>query len=207
MSFFKRLFGSKKEVTTDVTEDKTPKKNKFLPKKQIDDYDKQFVVNFTNNEGKFIYLLDLPSIYETLTNIITENCWLDVGCSDANLMYLLKDRGLNLAKTFLGQDFIFVPCEYLVADAGAIVFSSKQIGENRMDKLPDNFVVYARTSQLVRNLDEAMRSLKNKYKNHFPSNITTLKTFSDNNEEDIDFRNYGSVSKNVYLLLLEDLQT
>lgn len=207
MSFLKRLFSSKKEASANVAEEKTPKKNKFTPEKPIDDYDKQFVVNFTNNEGKFIYLLDLPAIYETLTSIISENSWLDVGCSDANLMYLLKDRGLNLAETFLGQDFIFVPCEYLVADTGAIVFSSKQIGENRMEKLPANFVVYARTSQLVRNLDEAMQSLKNKYKNNFPSNITTLKTFSTNEEEDIDFRNYGSVSKNVYLLLLEDLQT
>ncbi len=207
MSFFKRLFGSKKETTANVVQENKPKENSLISKKEVEAYDKQFVINFTKNGGKFIYTLDLTAINEALSNIITENQWLDAGCSDANLNHLLKDRSLNLTKEFLGQDFVFVPCEYLVADTGAIVFSSHQLGENRMDKLPDNFIIYSRTSQLVRNLDEAMRSLKNKYKNNFPSNITTLKTFSAINNEDTDFRNYGSVSKNVYLLLLEDLQT
>ncbi len=207
MSFFKRLFGSKKETTANVVQENKPKENSLISKKEVEAYDKQFVVNFTKNGGKFIYTLDLTAINEALSNIIAENQWLDVGCTDANLNHLLKNRNLNLTTEFLGQDFVFVPCEYLVADTGAIVFSSRQLGENRMDKLPDNFIIYSRTSQLVRNLDEAMRSLKNKYKNNFPSNITTLKTFSAINNEDTDFRNYGSVSKNVYLLLLEDLQT
>jgi hypothetical protein len=143
-------------------------------------------------------------VQDALVNIIDENQWLDAGCNNSNLNHLLKGKGLQLSQDFLGQDFIFIPCESLVADRGALVFSSKQIGEERLDKLPDNLIVYSTTSQLVRNIDESMRSLKRKYKNNFPSNITTLKTF-ENIEGENDFRNYGNVSKNLYLLLLEDL--
>ena len=200
----KRLFGSKKTTSKEVVKESTVSKNPMIPEEEIESYDKQFVINFKKNGGKFIYITNITDLHEALFNIIEENQWLDVGCSNPTLNHLLKDKELNLSQEFFGQDFIFIPCEYLVADRGAIVFSSKQIGEKRLDKLPDNLVVYSTTSQLVRNLDESMSSLKRKYKNNFPSNITTLKTF-ENIEGENDFRSYGNISKNVYLLLLEDL--
>lgn len=203
MSFFKRLFGSKKEkvISTESLDKKTEKVTDSFA---TDSYDRQFVLNFKANGGKFIYVIDLPQIETAITNIIEENQWLDAGCENQNLQHLLKNRNLNLSQDFKGQDFIFIPCEYLVADKGAIIFSSKQIGEERIEKLPENIIVYGRTSQIVRNIDESMRSMKQKYKSGFPSNITTLKTFEDNTDEN-DFRSYGNVSKNLYLLLLEDL--
>jgi L-lactate utilization protein LutC len=204
MSFLKRIFGSKKVTSKEVTKESNALKNAMLPEEDIESYDKQFVINFKKNGGKFIYVTTIDELQDALENIIEENQWLDVGCNNPTLNHLLKHKGLNMTTDFLGQDFIFIACEYLVADRGALVFSSKQIGEERLDKLPDNFIVYSTTSQLVRNIDKSMRSLKRKYKNNFPSNITTLKTF-ENIEGENDFRNYGNVSKNLYLLLLEDL--
>ena len=61
----------------------------------------------------------------------------------------------------------------------------------------------AATSQLVDTIGEGLRGIKSKSKNKIPSNITTIKTFEDKQES--DFMSYGSTSKNVYLLLLEDL--
>jgi len=203
MNFLKRIFGSKTATSDEVAKEPVSK-NPMLPEEDIESYDKQFVINFKKNGGKFIYITDIDGVQDTLVNIIDENQWLDAGCNSPTLNHLLKHKGLNLSADFLGQDFIFIPCEYLVADRGALVFSSKQIGEERLDKLPDNIIVYSTTSQLVRDIDESMRSLKRKHKNNFPSNITTLKTFEDIEGEN-DFRNYGNVSKNLYLLLLEDL--
>ena len=205
MSFLKRIFGLNKSVSKqEAVQQPSAKKNKYLPEKPVDFYDKQFVINFKKNGGKFIYVTNLDELNDTLTNILAENQWDKIGCKNPNLKHLLKHRDLKTVNEYVNQDAVFVACEYLVASSGAIVFSAKQIGEKPLDQLPDNFIVYATTSQLVRSIDDSMRSMKQKYKNNFPSNIRTLKTFEDNNEDN-DFRKYGNVSKNLYLLLLEDL--
>ena len=94
-------------------------------------------------------------------------------------------------------------CEALVADNGSILISSNQIKEKKLKELPDNFIVYATTSQLVENIGEVLRGIKNKNQDKLPSNITTIKHFEIKEEK--DFMTYGSSSKNLYLLLLEDL--
>ena len=70
-------------------------------------------------------------------------------------------------------------------------------------KLPSNFVIFATTSQLVESISEGLRIIKNKSKQYIPSNITTIQDFENNKEK--DFMSYGSSTKNLYLLLLEDL--
>ena len=80
---------------------------------------------------------------------------------------------------------------------------SHQIKEKKLNDLPDNFVIFATTSQLVGTIGEGLRGIKNKYKSQIPSNIPTIKHFKVKEEK--DFLSYGSSSKNLYLLLLEDL--
>jgi hypothetical protein len=48
-----------------------------------------------------------------------------------------------------------------------------------------------------------LRIIKNHCKGKIPSNITTIQDFESNKEK--DFMSYGSSTKNLYLLLLEDL--
>jgi hypothetical protein len=49
---------------------------------------------------------------------------------------------------------------------------------------------------------DGLQQIKKRYEKNFPSNITTFKYFEKAKEE--DFLHYGSVAKNLYLLLLED---
>ena len=93
--------------------------------------------------------------------------------------------------------------EYLIAEKGSILVWSNQIKEKKLNDLPDNFVILATTSQLVGSIGEGLRGIKNKYMSNIPSNITTIKHFQVLEEK--DFLSYGSSSKNLYLLLLEDL--
>ena len=81
--------------------------------------------------------------------------------------------------------------------------SSNQIAEKKLHELPSNFVIYATTSQMVESIGEGLRGIKSKNREKIPTNITTIKHFKT--AEDKDFLTYGSSSKNLYLLLLEDL--
>jgi len=57
---------------------------------------------------------------------------------------------------------------------------------------------------LVDSISEALKTIKEKYRKNIPNNITALKHFQPTTKNKNDFLSYGSASKNVYLLLLED---
>jgi len=67
-----------------------------------------------------------------------------------------------------------------------------------------NIVVFGTTSQIVNAIGEGLRLIKNRNAGHIPTNITTIKNFEAKTDEK-DFMTYGSSTKNLYLLLLEDL--
>jgi hypothetical protein len=77
--------------------------------------------------------------------------------------------------------------------------------EKKVNELPSNVVVYATTSQLVESIGEGLKIIKKKYGPKIPANITTLKHFQATEANSDDFLTYGSSTKNLYLLLLEDL--
>ena len=91
-----------------------------------------------------------------------------------------------------------------MAHNGSILVCSHQIKEKKLDELPSNLIVFATTSQLVDSISEALKIIKERYQKNIPNNITTLKHFQQTPENKDDFLSYGSASKNVYLLLLED---
>ena len=95
-----------------------------------------------------------------------------------------------------------LPNEIVIADDGSILISSNQVAEKKLDELPGDIIILAKTDQLINNISEGLSGIKNNSKS-IPSNITNLKHFKDCNDK--DFLSYGSSSKNLYLLLLEDL--
>ena len=99
--------------------------------------------------------------------------------------------------------FFLSPCEALISKNGSILLSSNQIKEKNLKELPSNFIVFATTSQLVESISEGLRIIKNQSTKYIPSNITTIQDFETEKEK--DFMSYGSSTKNLYLLLLEDL--
>ncbi len=56
---------------------------------------------------------------------------------------------------------------------------------------------------MMESISEGLRKIKNQSENYIPTNITTIQDFETEKEK--DFMSYGSSTKNLYLLLLEDL--
>jgi len=197
MNFFKKIFSSNKESE----EKETPiKANTNLP------IDEMFVKNFTNNEGKFLYATTQEEINQYLKKILEENNWEDVLCYDSDLEKLLFIVEAN-AKTNQTNNKVpfFTYCEQLIAENGSILFTSNQISETKLQDLPIHFIVFAKTSQIVKNRDDALTNIKLHYKKNIPSNISSVKNYNPNKKSD-DFMDYGNNNaKNLYLLLLEDL--
>ncbi|SHH29341.1 LUD domain-containing protein [Winogradskyella jejuensis] len=202
MSLFRKIFGGK----TPGSEEKVPndERSKYMPEIKLP-VDERFTINFKANGGKFLYCENIEEVYNSFENIIAENKWEDkkVFLLDDRLEDLFKGFELKTTKKTSDSSYFFTTCEHLISDDGSLLISSKQIAEKKLKELPANFVVYATTSQLVENIGEGLKGIKNNNKSKIPTNITTIKHFKTN--EDKDFLTYGSSAKNLYLLLLEDL--
>lgn len=198
MSLFKKLFRKTKEPESPKEE-----RSKYLPEVPLPT-DEKFTYYFRKNGGKFLYCENVDELDEAFDNILLENDWYEkeVFCTDKTLISKFSNSNLKFG-TNTGAAFFLSRCESLVADAGALLISSNQIKEKKLKDLPDNFIIFATTSQLVDTIGEGLRIIKSANKNNIPSNITTIKNFESKKEN--DFMTYGSSSKNLYLLLLEDL--
>lgn len=202
MSLFRKIFGLKSDQSSE--EIKSNDRGKYMPEIKLP-IDEKFTINFKANGGKFLYCENLNEIFQNLQNIIEENNWdnKNVLLLDSNLADKFKNSNLQATTKISESTFFLTTCENLIANDGSLLISSKQIFEKRLPELPVNFIVFATTSQIVENIGEGLRGIKNKNKQKIPTNITTIKHFKSGDEK--DYLSYGSSAKNLYLLLLEDL--
>jgi len=201
MGVFKNLFGGGKKVSRESLETR----GDHMPDLKIP-IDEKFTIQFKKNGGKFIYCEDIEEVTEALANIVSENDWQDhmFYCLDPRLAERFSRENLEFTEDRQQSSIFFTTCENLIAHNGSILVCSHQIREKKLNELPTNMIVFATTSQLVDSISGAMKVIKEKYRKDIPNNITTLKHFESSPESQDDFLSYGSASKNVYLLLLED---
>lgn len=196
MSLLRKIFGNSTENDIEQQE------SKYMPEVQMP-VDELFIINFKKNGGKFLYSEDIKEFRENFHNILIENQWTkgEVLCYDKRIFHLLEEVNLKFKDPKKTQ-FFFTTCEGLIAEDGSILFCSNQIKLHKPNELPTNVIVLATTSQILGTKSDGLREIRKNYLHDYPSNITTIKCFEKNKEE--DFLNYGSAAKNLYLLLLEN---
>jgi hypothetical protein len=203
MGLFDKLFGGgKKKVSKETVETR----GVHMPDINIP-VDEKFTIHFKKNGGKFIYCDSFREVTDALKNIIAENGWEDQPFFIMNpqLEHKFAKEKLSFTENSKRSDIFFTTCEHLIAQNGSILVCSNQLQEKKLHELPDNVIVFATTSQLVETIGEGLKRIKRKYKKGIPANITTIKHFQPTTENSNDFLTYGSSSKHLYLLLLEDL--
>ncbi len=203
MGLFDKLFGGgKKKVSKETAETR----GLHMPDLNIP-IDEKFTIHFRKNGGKFLYCDSFLEISDALNNIVEENSWQNhpFFIMNPSLEEKFSKEGLTFTKKTKDSEVFFTTCEHLIAQNGSILVCSNQLNEKKLSELPDNVIVFSTTSQLVESIGEGLKKIKKKYGHSIPANITTLKHFQANEENSDDFLTYGSSSKNLYLLLLEDL--
>ena len=196
MSFLKKLFKSKEPSNENVAK-------KLKVNLSLDD---AFVHHFISKGGKFLYCISEKEIINNLDQIISENNWEIITCFDKTLKNFLKKSHVNVQEEVDNKKPFFTSCEHLISDNGDILFSSNQLSTHKLASLTNDFIVFAKTSQFVRDTGEGLTGIKTNCKDgSIPTNISAVEKYSLNIDDD-NFLNYGNNnSKNLYLLLLEDL--
>lgn len=205
MSLFSKLFGISKSDSPRLKKEQE-ERSKYMPDVHTP-ADERFTKNFILNGGRFLYALNMDEVQENFDNILLENDWYEnnVFCTDNNLKDTFSEYRLNFGAS-KDASFFLTTCESLVASDGSLLVCSKQLKELKLHDLPHDLIVFGTTSQIVNTIGEGLRLIKNRNAGSIPTNITTIKNFeSKEKEDDKNFMTYGSSTKNLYLLLLEDL--
>jgi len=198
MNFFNRFFNKEGNSSTKKEE------NSISPSEKIA-IDENFVKKFIHKGGKFLYCSNLEEAENNLIQILQENQWNNVTSFDPSLLdFLTKIKSAKTAKVISNLPF-FTYCESLISNEGSIMFSSKQLKDKKLKDLPNNFIVFAKTSQITKDTRDGISGIRNRAEKNAPTIVSSIKDFIVDKTEEADFMSYGNTnSKTLYLLLLED---
>jgi L-lactate dehydrogenase complex protein LldG len=166
-----------------------------------------FAQQFTKLNGKFIFCENENDFLENLKALIAENKFTNLYSIEPDITALLKkgsiefsDRPEDLKNTNVGLTY----CESLVARLGTIMVSSRQISGRRMVVLPNYHIVVAYTSQLVLNLKDALKFVKEKYGTQMPSLISAISGPSRTADIEKTLVQGAHGPKEIYVMLIDD---
>ncbi len=166
-----------------------------------------FAQEFIKVAGKFVYCSDDAEFAETLQSVMAQNRWPSVHCIDESLQNLLAPRGIQVTNDeegFANMKAGLTRCEYLIARLGSVMVSSAHASGRRMNAFPEVHLVYALASQLVPDLKDALKAMKEKYGQDLPSmiNLITGPSRTADIEKTLVMGAHGP--KELYVFLVDD---
>jgi L-lactate dehydrogenase complex protein LldG len=130
-----------------------------------------FAENFTRLQGRFAFCINRTELQQTLAALIQQKNWKKIFCSDDKVLHLLPEE-MIYHHDLASCDVAITGCEYLVARTGSIALSSRQaLGRTASVYAPVHICI-ANASQLVYDIDDAIRFLTARYEHNLPSLIT-----------------------------------
>jgi len=136
-----------------------------------------FAEQFTAVNGQFVFCEDEVQLIESLLNLAEERSWRKIYCWEKPLQDLLTQYEYPFFETdkdFEQAEVGFTLCEALIARNGSILISNNNSAGRRLSIYPNVHIVLAYTSQLVVDIIDAFKLLKNKYGHSQPSLISTI---------------------------------
>jgi L-lactate dehydrogenase complex protein LldG len=136
-----------------------------------------FAEEFTSAAGQFIFCEDEIQLIENLLSLAEERKWRKIYCWEPTLQEILVKYEYPFFETdkdFEQAEVGFTLCEALVARNGSILLSNAGLAGRRLSIYPPVHIVLAYTSQLVMDLKDGFKLIKNKYGSKLPSMLTIV---------------------------------
>jgi len=168
-----------------------------------------FAQEFTRVGGKFVYCEDESDMAEKLKYILAEFPYDTVFCLEEELFPLFEDHDIQLQTNTINFENMVVGitlCEFLIARLGSVMVSSRNLSGRRMNVFPDIHIVIAFTSQMVDDLKDAFRMIREKYPERLPSAITTITGPSRTADIEKTLVMGAHGPRQLYVLLVDDNQ-
>ncbi len=136
-----------------------------------------FAEEFMAVSGQFAFCEDEVQFIETLLELAEQRNWRKIYCWEPALQEILAQYEypyFETDKDFEQAEVGFTLCEALIARNGSIMLSNANMAGRRLSIYPPVHIVLAYTSQLVPDLKDGFKLLKQKYGANIPSMITNI---------------------------------
>jgi len=167
-----------------------------------------FAKRLLDNNGKFVYCENENSALGILKELIKEKKWNSVFTPDKELIDLLTNQGISVESeesSFLDIKAGVTKCDFLIARFGSVMVSSALNAGRRMFVFPESHIVFAYTSQVVTEIKDALKGMKEKYADSFPSQVTTITGPSRTADIEKTLVMGAHGPKELYVFMIEDL--
>ncbi|OCX50579.1 hypothetical protein BEL04_22655 [Mucilaginibacter sp. PPCGB 2223] len=136
-----------------------------------------FAEQYTKVNGQFVFCEDEVQFIENLLTLAEERNWRKIYCWEKSLQDILTKYEYPFFETdkdFEQAEVGLTLCEALIARNGSILISNGNAAGRRLSIYPGVHIVLAYASQLVMDLSDGFKLIKQKYGNNLPSLISTV---------------------------------
>ena len=168
----------------------------------------QFAQNFTNVNGKFVFCENEAEFIENINFFIKDNSWNNLFCTEPTIKEILTKGNITFSdkeEDFMATNVGLTLCECLIARTGSIMISSKQISGRRLPIYSNYHIVIAYTSQLLYNIKDGLKYIRDKYGSAIPSMITTISGPSKTADIEKTLVQGAHGPKEVFVFLIDDI--
>jgi L-lactate dehydrogenase complex protein LldG len=173
-----------------------------------DDKEVVFASKLLDNNGKFVYCEDEQSAVSILQSLMSEKGWDLVYTPDDQLAKTLSEGNIkveNDENAFLDIKAGVTRCEFLIARFGSVMVPSALNAGRRMFVFPESHIVFAYASQVVAELKDALKGMKEKYSTGFPSQVTVITGPSRTADIEKTLVMGAHGPKELYVFMIDDL--
>jgi L-lactate dehydrogenase complex protein LldG len=167
----------------------------------------QFAQNFSALNGKFVFCENETEFIESFDFIIKDNNWKNIFCLEPQIKELLKKGNINFSdieSNFLNTDIGLTLCECLIARTGSVMITSKQASGRRLPVYANFHMVIAYASQLVNNVKDGLKLIREKYNGQLPSMISTISGPSRTADIEKTLVQGAHGPKEIFVFLIDD---
>lgn len=134
-----------------------------------------FAEAFSKLQGRFIFCMDHKELAENLNLLAEKENLKNIYCRELPLLHLLEPfsiPALNASSLIDEADAGLTTCEALIARTGSVVISAAQPSGRTVGIFPPVHLIAAYTDQLVYDIKDGLKRLKEKYGDQLPSMIS-----------------------------------
>jgi L-lactate dehydrogenase complex protein LldG len=168
----------------------------------------QFAQNFSALNGKFVFCENETEFIENFDFFVKDNNWENIFTLEPKIKELLKTGKINFSdkeEDLLKTDIGLTLCECLIARTGSVMITSKQASGRRIPVYSNFHVVIAYSSQLVSNVKDGLKLIKERYGNQVPSMISTITGPSRTADIEKTLVQGAHGPREIFVFLIDDL--
>lgn len=183
-----------------------------LPKQEVVvdpnlELDVLFAENFTASGGKFIFADTRAEFVDILKQLKAQFAWKNIYYWEDEVKEILDGHDslkISIGSNLENSQAAISLCEYIVANDGSIILSSKQASTRGLSVFPDAHIILADASRLVYNLDAGVKKFNKQHGSELPFLIYLSDKASTENKSTSQLILNATGTKNIYVIFVDE---